>query len=192
MSIISEVNNIQWKRIVTTKHADLVADLEVSNTGQVRTVVSKKIFAQQYKDNNAYIMRKKQRIMIKRLIIETFIRPLVEKETIQCIDKDYKNLNLSNLCIITPTNISSNEIIENTAPLLLPKCLTEIETKLSEITNIIQYLKTHVNPPVSVVDEQKCCDMCCTIDNGEVIPLYGKIGRYYAGDDCHIPCPECS
>jgi len=36
--------------------------------------------------------------------------------------------------------------------------------------------------------EKKICSVCCD-DTGE--PLYGTIGRYYAGDGCYISCPNC-
>lgn len=37
----------------------------------------------------------------------------------------------------------------------------------------------------------KYCDMCSTCEEGEVIPLYGTIGRYYSSG-CTIPCPGCA
>ena len=42
-----------------------------------------------------------------------------------------------------------------------------------------------------VVPEPKHCGMCSTYEEGEVRPLYGVIGRYYASG-CTIPCPGCA
>lgn len=40
-------------------------------------------------------------------------------------------------------------------------------------------------------ESEDYCDMCSMKENEKTIPLYGKIGTYYAGDDCYIPCPGC-
>ena len=35
------------------------------------------------------------------------------------------------------------------------------------------------------------CTMCSCQYKKEIVGLYGKVGQYYAGDDCYIPCPGC-
>lgn len=40
-------------------------------------------------------------------------------------------------------------------------------------------------------EKEKYCDLCCNIEDNEIYPLYGKIGRYYVGDGCYISCPKC-
>jgi len=41
------------------------------------------------------------------------------------------------------------------------------------------------------IADEEYCELCCMNDGTEIYPLYGKVGEYYAGDDCFIPCPGC-
>jgi hypothetical protein len=42
-----------------------------------------------------------------------------------------------------------------------------------------------------ITDKVDFCSLCCNIEENEIYPLYGTIGKYYAGDDCYISCPGC-
>ena len=88
---------VEWKKAVSSRFGDLVADLEVSTTGLVRKVVTKREFKHDQKDCYKCIKRQRKTIYIHTLVAETFIGVRPEGQVIDHIDGDKSNNNLSNL-----------------------------------------------------------------------------------------------
>lgn len=87
----------EWKNAVSSRFGDLVADLEVSPSGVVRKIVSKKEFKHDQKDCYKCIKRQKKTIYIHTLVAETFLGVRPEGQVIDHIDGDKSNNHLSNL-----------------------------------------------------------------------------------------------
>lgn len=88
---------VEWKKAVSSRFGDLVADLEVSDTGLVRKVVTKRLFKHDQKDCYKCIKRQKKTIYIHTLVAETFLGIRPEGMVIDHIDSEKSNNNLSNL-----------------------------------------------------------------------------------------------
>lgn len=88
---------VEWKKAVSSRFGDLVGDLEVSNTGLVRKVVTKREFKHDQKDCYKCIKRQRKTIYIHTLVAETFLGVRPEGQVIDHIDGDKSNNNLSNL-----------------------------------------------------------------------------------------------
>ena len=133
---------IQWKKAVSTKYPDLVVDLEISNMGDVKNIVSKRIFKPQMKDNHLCTERQGKRIFLRHLVAETFLRPMAEGDQVYCMDNDFKNVRASNLGFKCPATaartFSKSKMI--TADYCL-KHISEIEGKLSDLTDLITDFK---------------------------------------------------
>ena len=89
--------DLEWKKAVSSRFNDLVADLEVSNTGCVRKITTKREFKHDQKDCYKCIKRFKKTIYIHTLVAETFLGVRPEGMVIDHIDGDKSNNNLSNL-----------------------------------------------------------------------------------------------
>ena len=94
---MSAPESVEWKKAVSSRFGDLVADLEVSNTGVVRKITTKREFKHDHKDCYKCIKRFKKTIYIHTLVAETFLGVRPEGMVIDHIDGDKSNNNLSNL-----------------------------------------------------------------------------------------------
>lgn len=125
-----------WKKVVYVKKADLVADLEVSSDGQVRSIVSKRIFSIHVKDNQKYFERRSNRIPLRYAIVETFIGPLGEDEEVEFLDGNKMNCVISNLRIRPKARRGEDGtnavIIPPRPPMALDDRLMRLEAKIIE------------------------------------------------------------
>ena len=87
----------EWKRAVSSRFGDLVADLEISSLGQVRKITTKYIYKQDHKDCYRCLKRSKKTIYIHTLVAETFLGLRPEGMVIDHIDGNKDNNALSNL-----------------------------------------------------------------------------------------------
>ena len=96
-SIVSTPDLVEWKKAVSSRFSDLVADLEVSTTGLVRKTVTKRQFKKGHKDCYDCIKRQRKTIYIHTLVAETFIGVRPEGQVIDHIDGNKSNNDVSNL-----------------------------------------------------------------------------------------------
>jgi hypothetical protein len=91
----------EWKRAVSSRFGDLVADLEVSNTGKVRKITTKYEFKHDQKDCYKCVKRNKKTVYIHTLVAESFLGARPEGMVIDHINGDKSDNNLSNLRYVT-------------------------------------------------------------------------------------------
>lgn len=108
----------QWKPAVYTRFPEIVKDLEVSNTGKVRKLVSLKEFRQNdHKDGYLCIKRQGKTLYYHTFVAETWLGPRPEGMVIDHIDNNKKNNALTNLRYTTPSyNCSKADKMEETTP----------------------------------------------------------------------------
>lgn len=107
-----------WKPAVYSKFPDLVKDLEVSNLGRVRKMVSGKIFSQNdHKDGYRCIKRQGKTLYYHTFVAETFINARPEGLVVDHIDGNKNNNAASNLRFITSAhNCKKQDRVEETTP----------------------------------------------------------------------------
>jgi hypothetical protein len=88
---------VEWKKAVSSRFGDLVSDLEVSTTGIVRKIATKREFKHDQKDCYKCIKRYKKTIYIHTLVAESFLGVRPEGMVIDHIDGDKSNNHLTNL-----------------------------------------------------------------------------------------------
>lgn len=130
-----------WKKIAYAVKQDLVADLEISSVGEVRSVVSKRVFSVHVKDNQKHFERRSNRIGLRHALTETFLGPIGADEEIEFIDGDKMNCVISNLRYRPKVRRSEQEagntnqvIIPPIAPMTLDNRLMRMEAKMIELT----------------------------------------------------------
>jgi hypothetical protein len=94
-----------WKQAVSSRFADLVLDLEVSDKGQVRKKANQKEFKYDQKDCYQCIKRKTKTLYLHTLVAETFLGLRPDGMVIDHIDGE-KNNNAS-------TNLRYTTVAEN-------------------------------------------------------------------------------
>jgi hypothetical protein len=92
-----EVPPVEWKKAVSSRFPDLVVDLEISSTGLVRKVTTKKEFKHDQKDCYKCIKRQKKTIYLHTLVAETFLGLRPDGMVIDHIDGEKSNNTLANL-----------------------------------------------------------------------------------------------
>jgi hypothetical protein len=132
---------VVWKKIAYAVKQDLVADLEISSVGEVRSVVSKRVFSVHVKDNQKHFERRSNRIGLRHALTETFLGPIGADEEIEFIDGDKMNCVISNLRYRPKVRRSEQEagntnqvIIPPIAPMTLDNRLMRMEAKMIELT----------------------------------------------------------
>ncbi len=94
---MSAPDSVEWKKAISSRFGDLVGDLEVSNTGLVRKITTKREFKKDQKDCYKCIKRFRKTIYIHTLVAESFLGVRPEGMVIDHIDGDKSNNHLSNL-----------------------------------------------------------------------------------------------
>lgn len=135
---------VVWKKIAYAVKQDLVADLEISSIGEVRSVVSKRLFSMHIKDNQKHFERQKTRIPLRHALTETFLGPMGPEEEVEFIDGDKMNCVLSNLRyrpkVRRGEEGTNAVIIPPIAPMTLDNRLMRMEAKIIELTCYIDRL----------------------------------------------------
>jgi len=124
-----------WKKAVFERYPDLVADLEVSDKGEVRKLTTKKLYKTQTKDNQVLVERIGRRIFLRFLVLETFDRAMKEDETVAFKDGNRNNVSLANLYYvkketnILPVPSKKDEVIS---------CLSRIQQDMKRLEALIR------------------------------------------------------
>ena len=87
----------EWRSAVSSRFPDLVQDMEVSNFGNVRKMVGKKLYKQGNKDNYRMVRRQNKTIYVHTLVAETFLQKRPDNLVIDHIDGNKYNNHVSNL-----------------------------------------------------------------------------------------------
>lgn len=117
---------VEWKKAVSSRFGDLVGDLEVSNTGVVRKITTKREFKHDHKDCYKCIKRYRKTIYIHTLVVESFLGVRPEGMVIDHIDGDKSNNNLSNLRYVS---VEENSKKGNKPLVQNPDGTVEVATK---------------------------------------------------------------
>lgn len=135
---------VVWKKVVYATKQDLVADLEISSIGEVRSVVSKRLFSVHIKDNQKHFERRSNRIPLRYALSETFLGPMEPDEEVEFIDGDKMNCVSSNLRYrpkVRRGGEGTNAvIIPPVAPMTLDNRLMRMEAKIIELSCYIDRL----------------------------------------------------
>jgi hypothetical protein len=138
---------VVWKKVAYAVKQDLVADLEISSIGEVRSVVSKRLFSVHVKDNQKHFERRSTRIPLRYTLTETFLGPIGADEEIEFIDGDKMNCVISNLRYRPKIRRADREaettnqvIIPTIAPMTLDNRLMRMEAKIIELSCYIDRL----------------------------------------------------
>jgi len=137
---------IIWKNAISSNFPNLVIDLEVSNTSEVRKITNGLIFKPRLKDGYLSIKRNKKNIFIHHLVAETFISKRPIGLVIDHIDGNKVNNHVSNLRYIT--NIA-NVIKGNSNDKQIPQHIKNVDkiklldNKLINIEEKIDRLLEH-------------------------------------------------
>lgn len=100
----------QWRPAVYSRFPEIVKDLEVSNLGSVRKIVSKKVFKQNdHKDGYLCIKRQGKTLYYHTFVAETWLGARPEGHSIDHIDNDKSNNKASNLRYVTIAHNSAKQ-----------------------------------------------------------------------------------
>ena len=138
---------VQWKKAVSTRYQELVEDLEVSNTGNVRKMGTGKIFKQYSHNGYPAIQRAHKNIKVHILVAETFIRKRrseEEDEVVDHIDGNCFNNNLSNLRFIpTRENSLKGNADHTTTTTKAPDAEYTLLARISQLERALTTIHNH-------------------------------------------------
>jgi hypothetical protein len=168
---------VVWKKIAYALKQDLVADLEISSVGEVRSVVSKRVFSVHVKDNQKHFERRANRIGLRHALTETFLGPIGADEEIEFIDGDKMNCVISNLRYRPKVRRADREAEETTnqviippiAPMTLDNRLMRMEAKMIELTCSMSDLDNKLDDIQSDVNTKLTSLFSCMCDNEEML-----------------------
>jgi len=125
----------EWKRAVSSRYPDHVADLEISNTGKIRKVLTHREYKTSTDDDgHVVIKRHSKRIKVAVLVAETFIQKRPEGHVVRHTDGNKLNNNRNNLEFITTEENSVR------VPVRPDDGSKDILTRLSNIERMLQVL----------------------------------------------------